>query len=266
MTFRMIRFARLACLTLFGAAAVFAAPAPLPLQEGEQLTYRVGWGIFGRAGEIKIAASTETNDNVPHTVVATTTRTRGFLKGLFPFEARAESIFDQRTGLLKAITEASESGKKKTNSAITFDHENAVARYTDYLNAAENATVQIPSGEDPRDLITSLVQTRMWDLQPGDKRDINVVFEKDIYELTVHAIRYETIETPLGRFKTLMLEPRMEKTPPKGMFRRGSKVHVWIAQDDERRLPVRFEVEFKFGAGIATLEDYTPPGGAQAAE
>ena len=266
MTFRMMRLARLACLPLFGVAAALAEPAPLPLQEGEQLTYRVGWGIFGRAGEIKIAASTETNDNVPHTVVATTTRTRGFLKGLFPFQARAESIFDQRTGLLKAITEASESGKKKTNSAITFDHENDIARYTDYLNAAENATVPIPSGEDPRDLITSLVQTRMWDLQPGDKRDINVVFEKDIYELTVHAVGYETIDTPLGRFKTLKLEPRMEKTPPKGMFRRGSKVHVWIAQDDERRLPVRFEVEFKFGAGIATLEAYTPPGGAQAAE
>ena len=24
----------------------------------------------------------------------------------------------------------------------------------------------------------------------------------------------------------------MEKTPPKGMFKKGSTVHVWIAQDD----------------------------------
>jgi len=50
----------------------------------------------------------------------------------------------------------------------------------------------------------------------------------------------------------------MDKTPPKGMFRRGSRARVWITQD-ARHLPVRFEVEFKFGTGIATLVSYTPP-------
>ena len=53
----------------------------------------------------------------------------------------------------------------------------------------------------------------------------------------------------------------MEKTPPKGMFKRGSSVHVWISQDGQR-LPVRFEVEFKFGAGISTLVHYEPPTGS----
>jgi hypothetical protein len=62
----------------------------------------------------------------------------------------------------------------------------------------------------------------------------------------------------LGEFKTLVLVPRMEKTEPKGMFKRGSTVKVWISQD-ERRLPVRFQVDFKFGAGVATLIDYRAP-------
>jgi hypothetical protein len=42
------------------------------------------------------------------------------------------------------------------------------------------------------------------------------------------------------------------------MFKRGSAVHVWISQDGHR-LPVRFEVEFKFGAGVASLIRYEPP-------
>ncbi|HYD85558.1 MAG TPA: DUF3108 domain-containing protein [Opitutus sp.] len=262
MTLRMMRFVFFACLALSSVAVAAAAQAPLPLQEGEQLTYRVAWGIFGRAGEIKIEAATETNDGVPNLVVTTTTQTRGVLKRLFPFEARGESIFELPSGRLMLLTEASESGKKKTNSAISFNYETRTARYTDFLDSKKNADIEIPPGEDLRDLITSLVQTRMWELKPGEKRDINVVFEDDIYQLTVHALGYEVIETEIGRFNTLMLEPRMEKTPPKGMFRRGSRVHVWIAQDDPRRLPVRFEVEFKFGAGIATIEAYTPPGGA----
>jgi hypothetical protein len=51
----------------------------------------------------------------------------------------------------------------------------------------------------------------------------------------------------------------MDKTPPKGMFKRGSAVRVWIAQNDPRRLPVKFEVELKFGSGVATLVAYQPP-------
>ena len=76
--------------------------------------------------------------------------------------------------------------------------------------------------------------------------------KKEIYQLTLHALRYEKLTTPLGTFDTIVYEPRMEKTPPQGMFKKGSTVRVWIAQD-ETRLPVRFQVDFKFGAGVATL-------------
>jgi len=51
----------------------------------------------------------------------------------------------------------------------------------------------------------------------------------------------------------------MEKSPPIGMFKRGSTVRVWIASEDPRHLPVRFEVGFKIGTGTATLLDYQPP-------
>lgn len=89
------------------------------------------------------------------------------------------------------------------------------------------------------------------------------MFEEEPYVLTVHALRYETLRTSLGTFNTLVLEPRMEKTAPKGMFKRGSNVRVWISQD-ARRLPVRFEVEFRFGAGVSTLVQYTAPAVADA--
>lgn len=254
----MKRLRRLLGLVLLFATAA-GAQAQLGLQDGEMLNYRVAWGIFLHAGEITIQARSETNDQTPCTAVTTTTSTRGVLRRLFQFEAHAESVFDQKTGRMLVHTESSAGGKKKTNTAIEFDYASSTARYTDFLNSANNVVVSFP-GESPMDLIMSLVQTRMWDLKPGDTRDTDVVFGKDIYQLTVHALRYEQIETSLGRFQTLVLEPRMEKTPPKGMFRRGSQVHVWIAQNDERHLPVKFEVEFSFGAGVATLVKYQPPG------
>ena len=127
--------------------------------------------------------------------------------------------------------------------------------------AALTACAAEPMEEGRPNLIVLDSATRLWDLKPGDQRDMYVIFEDEIYDLTVHALRYEEVETRLGKFTTLVLEPRMEKSPPLGMFKRGSTVRVWIAQD-ERRLPVKFQVEFAFGAGVATLVDYQPPSSA----
>lgn len=246
-------------LLSFACGSARAAASELALRDGEKLSYRVAWGLFLHAGDITITARTEVEDGVPYTVVSTQTSTRGLLRKLFRFEGEAEAIFDQRTGRLRLYRESSASKRKKTHTAVEIDHENGTAKFTDFINPERNSTVTIP-GECAADLIMTLVQTRNWNLTPGQKRDADVIFGRDIYELTVHALRTEPLRTSLGNFQTLVLEPRMEKTPPKGMFKRGSQVHVWIAQNDERRLPVMFEVEFSFGAGIATLTEYRPPG------
>jgi hypothetical protein len=49
----------------------------------------------------------------------------------------------------------------------------------------------------------------------------------------------------------------MEKEP-KGMFKRGGTVRVWISQD-EKHLPVKLEVSMKYGTGTAWLTHYHPP-------
>ena len=116
----------------------------------------------------------------------------------------------------------------------------------------------MPDG-DPSDLILALIQTRYWNLKLGEERDALVIFEDQFYPLTIRAEDTDFVVTSLGIFDAIVLVPRMEKTPPIGMFKRGSTVRVWIETDDDRHLPVRFEVGFKFGHGTATLMDYKPP-------
>ncbi|MDB6169452.1 MAG: hypothetical protein JWM88_2316 [Verrucomicrobia bacterium] len=244
-------------LLLLLAVSPAAAGVRLALTPGEQLTYRVAFGIFLNAGEIKVLAKTETDDNQACTLVVTTTSTRGLLRGLFPFDARAESVFSNRTGRMLVHTERSATGNKTGDTMLAFDFDQRTADFRDLVRPERNKVVNLPEG-DPMDLITCLVQTRTWDLKPGEQRDVLVMFEDDPYELTLHALGYEKVHTPLGDFNTLVLQPMMEKTEPKGMFKRGSNVRVWISQDDQH-LPVKFEVEFKFGIGVSTLTRYTPP-------
>jgi len=140
---------------------------------------------------------------------------------------------------------------------VVFDYAKRMANYTNSLIAGPVRALPMPPG-NPTDLITCLLLARTWNLRPGEQHDALVLFNDDFYQLTIHARGYETLTTPLGTFNTLVLEPRMDKTPPLGMFKRGSTVRVWIAQD-ERRLPVRFQVHLKFGSGVATLVEYHPP-------
>ncbi|MCX6955245.1 MAG: DUF3108 domain-containing protein [Verrucomicrobia bacterium] len=238
-------------------ALTLAAQTKLAIRDGEMFTYKVSWAVLPGAGEITVSAATDATGPVPRLRVLTTTRTKGLARALLPFDARAESLFDPVTGRLLALSESNEQRKKKAAHSVTFDYQAAQALYTGANPADPARPLPLPAG-DPMDLITCLVQTRSWILKPGESRDALVLFDDDFYELTIHAARYEEVRTAFGTVNTLVLEPRMEKTAPKGMFRKGGTVRVWISQD-ERRLPVKFEVEFKIGTGVATLIQYDPP-------
>jgi hypothetical protein len=258
MTVRPLRL----LLSILGTLAT-ACTASVPLYDGEQLTYRVSWAIVPGAGDIKISGREDRSGPTPKLIVTTTTATRRLARLLLPFDAEGRSVFDLQTGKLISLEESSNQKGKQNSHTVTFNYETRKATYTGGKTPGEVRELDMPDG-DPMDLMLALLQTRTWDLKPGEKRDALVLFDDDFYELTIHMARYENVSTSLGQFRTIVLEPRMDKTPPKGMFRRGSSVRIWIAQD-RLRLPVKFEVEFKIGTGTATLEAYVPPAKERAA-
>lgn len=237
-------------------AATSFVRAETALQAGEELTYSVRWAVLPGAGQIRIAAAEQFTDGTPRLSITTQTETRGLAKTLLTFQARSESIFDVRTGRLVELHESSVARAKRADYSVNFDYGNRRALFTG-RDAEATRALDLPDG-DPADLITTLMKTRLWDLEVGEARDVLVSYRDDFYELTVHAVRAEPVKTPLGTFDTVVLEPRMEKTPPKGMFKRGANVRVWVSRD-HARLPVRFQVEFKVGTGVATLVKYHPP-------
>jgi hypothetical protein len=243
-------------LSVLGALTSTCA-ASVPLYDGEQLTYRVSWAIVPGAGDIRITGREDRSGPTPKLIVTTTTATRRLARLLLPFDAEGRSIFDLQTGKLVSLEESSTQKGRQSAHTVSFNYETRKATYTGGKKPGEARELDLPEG-DPMDLMLALLQTRTWDLKPGEKRDALVLFDDDFYELTIHMARYENVSTSLGQFRTIVLEPRMDKTPPKGMFKRGSSVRIWIAQDS-LRLPVKFEVEFKIGTGTATLEAYVPP-------
>jgi hypothetical protein len=239
-------------------AACAQTPAGLALRDGESLTYSVRWGFIPAVGKIVISAVKIGTGDEAVLRVTTTTGTWGLARGLFPFDGRGESVYNANTGLLLSSSEWSAYRNKVVKNSVTFNYGKSSATYTDEIHPEKSRELAMPNG-NPADLILALIQTRNWDIAPGQKRDTLVIFEDQFYPLTVHAQDYETLLTLRGIYRTLPLIPRMEETPPVGMFKRGTTVQVWIEMDDNQRLPVRFDVGFAFGTGTASLTDYTPP-------
>ncbi|HYC72744.1 MAG TPA: DUF3108 domain-containing protein [Opitutaceae bacterium] len=239
------------------AAALPSAAAPFEaFRDGESFTYRVGFAVFSRAGEITIAAHEEEKEGRAVMRVTTTTRSRGFVRGLYAFDNEAEVMIDRASGRLLSVKESGTDPKRATDTETTFDYDERIARHEDRVRKDRTTDIPIPEG-DPLDLISALVQTRDWDLKPGDKRDVLVHFGRDLYPLTIHAEAYEEVRTPLGKYKTLVLVPRMDKDP-KGLFKRGGEIKVWIAQDDSK-LPVKMQLVLKYGTASLLLSDYRAP-------
>ena len=226
------------------------------LKPGETLTYNVGWGPIGHAGEIKIVAQSEVVDGRSQLLVQTYTRTRGFIRTLLRFDGNAQTRFDPNSGRLLSAAAATVQKNKNTQASMTLDYDKREIGYVDHLEPNRSSTLPLPSGE-PMDMITALIQTRSWDLELGQSHDALVMFDNVFYPLRITAEGEETISTPKGPRQALLLIPRMIGTP-RGMFRKGGEVRVWVSTDRDR-LPLRFEVRLKVGTAYATLSDYQAP-------
>jgi hypothetical protein len=250
----------MAFVTLTVALAAADAPPPTHgISDGETLVYSVRWGFIPSVGRIRISAQKVGVEPDAVLKVSTVTGTWGLARGLFAFDGRGESIYQLPSGLLLSVAESSSYRNRSVKNSVSFDYGKMTASYVDELHPKNSKVLKMPDG-DPSDLILALIQTRYWNLKPGESRDTLVIFEDQFYPLTVRAEPDpEFVITSLGIFKATILVPRMEKSPPIGMFKRGSTVRVWIANEDPRHLPVRFEVGFRFGTGTATLLDYTGP-------
>jgi hypothetical protein len=240
------------CLPGFALAAPFVA-----IRDGESFTYKVGFAIFSHAGNIVISGQNDATGGHDRIAITADTRSRGFVRGLYEFDSTAVALIDRPTGRLLSVKETGSDPKRPIDNEFVVEYDKHRALFTDRVRTGRSVELTLPEGGDPIDLISALVQTRDWNLKPGEKRDVIVQFGRDFYPLSIYAEGYEEVRTPMGKFRTLVLVPRMEQNA-KGLFKRGGEIKVWIAQDGSK-LPVKMQLKLNFGAATLLLSEYQAP-------
>jgi hypothetical protein len=137
-------------------------------------------------------------------------------------------------------------GSSRKDKEVIFDLTANKAIYIDHL---ENERLSFDVSEKTMDALTCFFHVRYLPLQVGKSVYAQIFDNKKYYRVEVQVLKKEEIETPLGKFNTILIKPILLT---EGIFIRKGDVLIWLT-DDDRRLPVLLKTKVKVGAIMATL-------------
>lgn len=232
---------------------------PKFLRAGETIVLRLGWGIFGNAGETRIETSAEKTPEGPRLRVRVTTRSRGIVDAIYPLKSESELLIDPARARTLRIETRGREGKRETHATTVFDYETGKIIHTDHVRTNKSGTTDMPP--DPvYDLMVTMMQVRTWNLEPGQSREVTCAFEDEFYTFELKALQVDRIKTPAGTFDAVEIEPK-QKGELKGFFRRGGSMRFWISRGPEPQI-VRMDVKTKAGTITGVLLEVEEKGGA----
>jgi hypothetical protein len=183
--------------------------------------------------------------------IISTAKSADWLKLFFPVDDRIESFLipgasPSKIGVPRLYRERIREGWTRFQKDAVFDRQKLEVYTKDFLK--KNETTQKIS-EKTYDTLSSFFYFRSVPLQVGTSNFIDIFDCKKIWNTEVQVLRREEIETPLGRFKTVVIKPLLKS---EGIFARTGEMHIWLT-DDERRIPVLMKSKVKIGNITATL-------------
>jgi hypothetical protein len=222
---------------VLAASFVLTSPIQQAFTKGETLDYNLTWlKVTGGTARMTIAPLGDDRYRIT-SIARSTPRFSRFFRVRDEIETQVAREDFSTLRYVKRLDEAGD----KIEEVTTI--ENGIATRT------RKKAKKIPVPRPIFDPISVIEYLRTFDLSPGKVHDLTLIADGKIYNVHARVVRRETLDTPAGKFTTVMVEPQMVS----GGVARAERLFIWYS-DDERRLPVRIRTEVKVGAITATLK------------
>jgi hypothetical protein len=227
-----------------------------PFAAGETLTFDVMWTIF-RAGEVSATIENSTAGGRDGYEVTATARSEWFVSLLFDVDDVYRSTSSRQTlcsdGIVKKVNE----GRRHRDTHIAFDYgrKQAVLDERDLTQPQappKHAEFDIPPCAE--DVITAFYYLRRQHLEIGRTVELPVNDGSKTQRVVVEVQAREKVQTPLGTFDALRVEPKVFN----GLLKRKGRMLIWLSAD-EHQLPLRIKAMFSAGSLTGTLRSVTYP-------
>lgn len=223
--------------------------ASVPFDAGETLVYTISW-LKIEGGQMTLSTSREASpDGVPVHRIRLAAVSNDYVSRFYPVNTRYESWIDARDFTPVRFEKHAREGRYTSEEVEEFDLGRRVAVWRDEKRI--RGTGAIP--ERFQDVISSFFYMRTVPLVPGEETRVDLYTRGKLYRLVVAVLGRETVETELGAFRTVKVQPRMhDAASASSVDRNKGKLFLWFS-DDERRLPVMVRTVLPIGSVTARL-------------
>lgn len=224
----------------------FYAQAAMSFNMPEKLQYDLIWtGI--KAGD----AALEMRDDGSHIQFISTASSAKWVSVFYHVEDMAVSILKKEPYNGFAATPQNyrvtlKEGRHRRDKELIFAHS---IRKVTYINHLKNETKEFDISNSTFDPLSSLYYIRKLSLEVGKSVFIDIFDSKKLYKAEVQVLKKETIKTPAGKFKTILIRPILQT---EGIFSRKGDMLIWLS-DDEKKIPVMLKAKVPVGSVKAVL-------------
>jgi hypothetical protein len=221
---------------------------------GETLRFDVMWTVF-RAGEVTTGLRTRGEGASDAYEVTATARSEGFVSLLFDVNNVFRATSNERTLCSESIIKNVSEGRRHKDTVITFDYGKKLALLNERdLNQPSAPAKHAEYGIPPcvEDVVTAFYYLRRQHLEVGHSIEFPVNDGSKTEQVVVEVQALEKVQTSLGTFDCLRLEPKVFN----GLLKRKGRMLIWLSAD-ERHLPVRIKAMITVGSITGTLRSVT---------
>jgi Protein of unknown function (DUF3108) len=236
-----------------------------PFSPGERLRYAVAFeGISAGEAMLAVVGPSAIGPRAG-LLVRYTGGTRGVAARVYRLQDRIDALLEPRRLFTHRYESWSVQRNRRRHRVVVFEPE--ARRFVRTEEGGDTTTG--PLEGEAVDSLGLVYHLRVQPLEPGGRIVIPVYRRQEVTAVTFSVTGPETIDTPVGRFATLQVQPVATAPDPRagragaeptsgdgGLL--GGSASMWFTSD-ARRLPVRLVGTARFGSIDARLADLELP-------
>jgi hypothetical protein len=223
---------------------------PVPFHIGEKLEFDVGWSSYLTAGAATITVQ-EKKPSYGSTAwyVVAEGRPTPLVSKLYNLYYKVDTLVDVFSLLPQRGSVYSEESRRHRMKVTLFDQAANKASYEIQTTTVVKKELRLP--KFTQDGLSALYVLRSLALTPGDKFEMPVTDNGNLYTVQVSIGKPEPIKTGLGELQAIKVTPVIKSgdAPSRSMA-------IWFSAD-ARHLPVRMEAQLLVGKFTLVLRQVT---------
>lgn len=178
---------------------------------------------------------------------------------IYAVDNRAETFLDYETLIPQTLTYHANETKWHKEIRTFFDWDQNLASQWRHQIGRDKSEIKkkLEWKIEPysQNILSALYYLRTFTLTPGKKLAFRVADDGKNYVFKGEVLRREEIETPVGKFNTVVVRPEFTVD---GGFKPAGENLIWLT-DDDRKFIVRIEAKVKIGTLVGRLKALEGP-------